>query len=546
MKSLHCYGILSIALALAIVRASVQDETYNSDDDEVDTGLLLASSLASSLSSATLSATDSSSDASAGDNGQLTTTSAVLNNDEIGAAPATLTVTVTARDDDWSSSPTSDTAVAMDAFSDSGTATAMTANGGASASPTTSVTESSTMGSALLTETVTTMQTGDDGSVQLLTLTLTLTLPSSASGTASQPTDSRLQSFRQRISDWFRKGGSQGKALGGQAANQTENYVKAGYYDIKLKTMRQGVHFLVDYAFALESWLQLGSACQTNNATHQSQQPLDSQTLGLAREALGVFLRPLKTYQLAESSVDDRKLGSSLIGMERIVTVKPPNQTVAEGDWSQGTMWSSVVRRVDVDAVLSYRDSLFQWYGQRSGQPSMDVRNQDADRHNRSMNYFKSLMHRRRKYDVGADGTQTYAVEDNRWQFRKLVSKQLDWDAYESRYLDIVTRVLVLRPDLLGKCRRYLARFLYTGDSAEGYYRDLVQDLSGVAPGADAAPTGTQTAPPPPAPLIATATATAINTATVVRTASAGATPPISMPWPALLLAPILFMLLCF
>lgn len=216
--------------------------------------------------------------------------------------------------------------------------------------------------------------------------------------------------------------------------------VKGGYYRTKMDILYHGARYMVDYGFSLKSFAEL-------MANHQLSDT-DNKTI---HDAIRAFMSPLKTYQAAQSKVAEEMLSSSLQEMLRIVSSKPVGSVLEEGDWKEGKIFTQVFRRFDVDSVLENRDALLQM---NSGDSNLL---QEKEYHEKAMNYFKG-------------------IDPHSWRFRKYISRDLDWDQFERRYFEVVTKLLVADPKIHVRARKYLAQFMFTGDPREAKFQSLLKE----------------------------------------------------------------------
>lgn len=265
---------------------------------------------------------------------------------------------------------------------------------------------------------------------------------------------------------------------------------KAIYGRGKSSVINRASYYIVDYALSLKAIAMLFGAENTQTtsltatatqSTYQeyqqpqssSQQPqpqqntsLNGSDRALLTDAVRAFLKPLITFQAAQKNEDEEKLSSSIIGILDILLQKSSGDSdnrVDEGDWTPGQLWTSVVRREHVDKVLNARDNIFQ---AKSASYSDAVKNEDQSRLNKIRNYYQSL-----------------SPSSNK--FAKIIHPRLDMGKFGARYIDVIEKVLLKKPDLVRKCRIYLAKYLQTGNSNEGYYQNLLKDAQAAPVGSD-------------------------------------------------------------
>jgi hypothetical protein len=125
---------------------------------------------------------------------------------------------------------------------------------------------------------------------------------------------------------------------------------------------------------------------------------------------------------------------------------------ITDGDYQPGQLWTTVVKKADLQGVLSGRALLFS-----AKPPSPSTTQQDLHRLQKVHQYFQSM-----------------GKEDDR--LTRLISQKLNWEAFERRYVEVVDRVLVKRPELVHRCRAYLAKYLQTGHPDEEKFMGLVEE----------------------------------------------------------------------
>ena len=256
---------------------------------------------------------------------------------------------------------------------------------------------------------------------------------SAASTTTSGP---RL---RDAIRYKFKRGEEALKGVG----KKSESEVKGGYNRVKMNAVTKGAKFLVDYEVGLKSYAYI-----IRNSKKEKWRNAD---LEVIQNAISASLKPLKTYQQAKGNVHKRKIGQSVKELFRLLRNKPINYTIKEGDWEKGKIHSSVFRRFDIQDLLVNRDNVL------SLRPELTDDLLAIENHK----LFESREYFMKK-------------EDDNWKLGKLVSNNLDWPGFESRYFDIVTKILVADPRMTREVRHYLAVYLSTGDAQEEKYRSMM------------------------------------------------------------------------
>ena len=244
----------------------------------------------------------------------------------------------------------------------------------------------------------------------------------------------------------LRNGYDKSKAAVKETANRGSGKVKAGYYRTKMNVLYRGGRYIVDYGFSLRSFAEL-----TANRI------LSAPDKNAIREAISAFTRPLKTYQAAQQNISEEKLSSSLQEMLRLFSTKPLGSMIEEGDWKKGNIITQVFRRLDVDSALEYRDVLAQMC------PTKDVMKQEKEYHAEAIKYFEGK-------------------DEDSWRYRKYISRELDWDKFEQRYFEVVTKLLAADPKMHERAKKYLAQFMFNGDSRDAKFQSLLKEAQANRP----------------------------------------------------------------
>jgi hypothetical protein len=248
-----------------------------------------------------------------------------------------------------------------------------------------------------------------------------------------------------RLRDAFRYKFRRGMtALKGTEQN-VESRVKEGYGSAKMKMMANGAKFLVDCEVGFETY-----AYMIKNSNGRNWDPKD---IEIIQGAIKAAIMPLKTYQKAEEKVPKRKLGQSVKELFRLLSNKPINYILQDGDWEKGQLHSSVFRRFDIQYLFTNRDKV------------LSMRQEVTDD---LLNLENQKLSQARKYFM--------KKEDDSWSFQKYIFPDLDWSGFESRYLEIVTKLLVADPDMVKEAKHYLAIYLFTGDSREYHFRSMMEE----------------------------------------------------------------------
>lgn len=265
------------------------------------------------------------------------------------------------------------------------------------------------------------------------------------------------------------------------------------YKRAKAKAAKRGSYYLVDYALSLRviagifspnstasNSTQAGASNSTQTDAGNSTQTdagssalnsNDTMTLSqqekiLLTDAVKNFLLPLSTMQKAQKSEDEDKISGSLLGMLDLLIEKSgstvSSEKIKDGDWKAGQIWTSVVRREHVDLVMKSREQIMS-ISSKTNITADQLSQQDQSRLVRARDYYSSL---------------SPSSDD----FTRLINPHVDLFKFGERYVDLIESVLLRRPDLVSRCRLYLAKYLSTGNSQDGYYKNLVADANMVQP----------------------------------------------------------------
>jgi hypothetical protein len=270
-------------------------------------------------------------------------------------------------------------------------------------------------------------------------------MTSSVSGTETQNNGACYNTSGPRLRDAIRYKFKRGNEAIMNVGKRGRSEAKKGYYSAKMETITKGAKFLVDYGVKLKSYAYI-----IRNSGGEKWRNSD---LEVIQNAISASLKPLKTYQQALQKGHKKKLGQSVKELFRLLRNKPINYTIKEGDWEKGKIHSSVFRRFDIQDLFLNRDNVL------SLRPDLteDLLAIENRKLSEGRKYFKKK-------------------EGDSWKFRKYISNNLDWSGFESRYFEVVTKLLIADPCtcMAKEARHYLAIYLFTGDAQDYKYRSMM------------------------------------------------------------------------
>jgi hypothetical protein len=246
--------------------------------------------------------------------------------------------------------------------------------------------------------------------------------------------------LRDAIKHKYRKGKKAIKKTG----KKIKSGIKEGYSSAKMKIVAGGAKYLVDYEIGLKTYAYI---LRTSEDRKWNKSDLDA-----IKNAITVALNPLKTYQQAQARFQNKQLGQSVKGFFRLLGNKPLNYTLRPEVWRKSRIDDAIFHRIDVQDVFSSRDNVLNLRPELS-QDLMEVENRKITKAN-----------------------EYFAKKSDNWKFRKFIAYDLDWPGFESRYYDVVTKLLVADPGMAKEARHYLAIYLFTGDSQDFKYRSLMDN----------------------------------------------------------------------
>ena len=200
--------------------------------------------------------------------------------------------------------------------------------------------------------------------------------------------------------------------------------------------------FLIDYGMLLENYQYVLAASDVSDK--------------MIRNAIKTFVAPIRAYQKSydDDEVTDEKRKTHLLGMASYLGNGDTMSATQIGldEWKEAEMWDTVMNRTSFSAALKSRAALY------SNITDEDVVDKATTSYQRALKSYAKLL----------QATDEAA-------FSKIITKDLDWDLFESRYYNLV---MSLQDDKdkkrVGKMRKYLAVFLCDGDSKDSEYEKLM------------------------------------------------------------------------
>ena len=244
-------------------------------------------------------------------------------------------------------------------------------------------------------------------------------------------------------------------------SHRIKERAKQIYGRVKANAINRATYYLVDYAFSLKAIGTLGAVKKQQNTTvvepdvnqPNANIPVAPDAALKIKQAIHAFLLPLKTFQHAQKIEDPEKLSSSLLAVMNILIKKTKEEgageddaVIGDDDYQPGQIWTTVLRKEHVEQVIKQREALLLTLTDEAG------KRDQMERLVKIRDYFAA---------VGSE------------KFANLISPKLNWQAFETRYGEVVEQVLLRKPDLFRKCRVYLARYLQSGQSNESYWQSL-------------------------------------------------------------------------